>query len=112
MTWPQFAKKPSSVIVINPSIKYSPPLVANEHDDHVGAGVLPGIFQPRRQVVERVSSAKDKLKRYFKEYITTLLSNIIPEVIDMQNYYYYYYARTQFACMNLLTRALIYTKAD
>ena len=31
------------------------PLVSNEHDDHVGVGMLPRVLQPRRQVVESVS---------------------------------------------------------
>lgn len=31
------------------------PLVANEHDNHVGVGVLAGVFQPGRQVVEGLS---------------------------------------------------------
>ena len=30
------------------------PLVADEHDDHVGVGVLPGVLEPRGQVVEGV----------------------------------------------------------
>ena len=30
------------------------PLVPDEHDDHVGVGVLPRVLEPRGQVVERV----------------------------------------------------------
>ena len=30
------------------------PLVPDEHDDHVGVGVLPGVLEPRGQVVEGV----------------------------------------------------------
>jgi len=37
------------------------PLVAYEHNGHVGAGMLPGIFQPRRQMIEGVSPANDTI---------------------------------------------------
>ena len=30
-------------------------LIADEHDGHVGVGVLPRVFQPARQVVERLA---------------------------------------------------------
>ena len=33
------------------------PLVSDQHDDHIWVGVLPGILQPRGQVVERVSAS-------------------------------------------------------
>ena len=32
------------------------PLVSDEHDNHVRVGMLPGVFQPRGQVVERVAA--------------------------------------------------------
>merc|ERR1719198_199174 len=31
-------------------------LVANKHDDHVGVGVLPGLFKPACEVVEGITS--------------------------------------------------------
>ncbi len=39
-------------------------LVAYQHDHHVRVGVLPGVLQPRRQVVERVP-VKRKEKAIF-----------------------------------------------
>lgn len=36
-------------------------LISNEHDGHVGVGVLPRIVKPRRQVAKRVTSvARDR----------------------------------------------------
>ena len=43
---------PSSAIVALPCNAI--PLVPDEHDDHVGVGVLPRVLEPRGQVVERV----------------------------------------------------------
>ena len=34
------------------------PFVTDEHDDHVAVAVLPGVLQPRRQVVKRVPEIK------------------------------------------------------
>ena len=34
------------------------PLVSNEHDDHVGAGMLPGVFQPCCQMIKSVTPCK------------------------------------------------------
>ena len=34
------------------------PFVANQHDDHVGAGVLLSVLQPSGQVVEGVTSGE------------------------------------------------------
>ncbi len=41
-------------------VKVHEPLVANEHYDHVAITVLTRVFQPCRQVVERITSAKSR----------------------------------------------------
>ena len=42
-------------------------LVADEHDDHVGVGVLPRVLQPGRQVVECVPGEEEEAVYYAGE---------------------------------------------
>lgn len=44
----------------NSTQKGKSPFVSNEHDNHIGAGMLASIFKPCRQVVESIPPGQNK----------------------------------------------------